>query len=695
MTGTIVAPRVGPRASPNVPEEASQDGQPVPYATGARPSPRVVLAHVLTLAIAVGVWAYWDRNLWFFGDEWDFLTRRGLHGATFSLWAPHNEHWSVLPILLWRAIFSLWHLTSYWPYLLPVLIAHAAIVHLLWRRFLYEGASPWLATGLGLLFALFGTGAEDLAWAFQIGFVSSLALGLLALDAADGPHLWRPPVLKNALARDAFVAALLLASLMCSDVGVAVGVAVGVLMLARRGWARATRVLVVPVAVYVTWFATSGHRGLAATGDKLKKSVFFDVPTFVASNLESDLGHGVGWPAAGLVLAGSLVAWLLLRSVVLARRHPAVLAAATGAIVFYMLAALGRDRISATESPSRYAYIGWALLLPAVAVVLSALPTWASRVENGRLARLRHGRAEGANEAVGAPWPGKLTTVVAIALAAMLFFATASNISNALSFVRPRTVFVRGLGAQVVTSAYLLQSPEQMARSINRYPVWASGFASGYLTPLVLADLWRQHLVPTPSPKLMTSVNVLTDESWLDLSVKHRRVFRGSFVIARLSVPQPSGQRPARQLGAPGTVPAGLVRLTGAAWLGVVFARPVAEQPRWSRGWPRGPGLCRMSTPFGTPTRAGVVSLALAGGTASGSVWLSIGPRGGRVRIYLSHVWGFRGPRGKGQVRGEILAVPSGGSVWLNDSAPHDGFVLALGPRQRAELCALAPSVAR
>ena len=163
-------------------------------------------AHALTLVAAVAVWAYLDRNLWFFGDEWDFLTRRGLHGAYFSVWAPHNEHWSVLPILLWRAIYSVEHLSTYWPYLVPVLVAHAVVVHLLWRRCLYEGADVWLATALALLFALLGTGAENLTWAFQIGFVSSLLFGLLALEVADGawsqrvgrlghpgPGLWLPP----------------------------------------------------------------------------------------------------------------------------------------------------------------------------------------------------------------------------------------------------------------------------------------------------------------------------------------------------------------------------------------------------------------------------------------------------------------------------------------------------------------------
>ena len=117
-------------------------------------SPRVaVIAHGLTLLSAFALWAYLDRNLWFFGDEWDFLTRRGLHGAYFSLWTPHNEHWSVLPILLWRGIYSLEHLSSYWPYLIPLLLAHVVVVHLLWRRCLVEGTDAgwprrWLCCSL-------------------------------------------------------------------------------------------------------------------------------------------------------------------------------------------------------------------------------------------------------------------------------------------------------------------------------------------------------------------------------------------------------------------------------------------------------------------------------------------------------------------------------------------------------------------
>jgi hypothetical protein len=270
--------------------------EPQPSAAAPRLARPIVVVHALTLAAAFGGWAYLDRNLWFFGDEWDFLTRRGLHGAYFSIWAPHNEHWSVLPILLWRGIYSAEHLSSYWPYLVPLLLAHVLVVHLLWRRCLREGADPWVATALALLFALLGAGAEDLAWAFQIGFVSAVLFGLLSMEVAEGPPsagdapfalaTFQGPVAW----RDVAASLLVLAAVMCSMVGVAAGVALGVLLLGRFGWQRALRALAMPAAVFLTWFALAGHSGLKATGDYLGTSVFDKIPKFVGSNLAADIG---------------------------------------------------------------------------------------------------------------------------------------------------------------------------------------------------------------------------------------------------------------------------------------------------------------------------------------------------------------------------------------------------------------------
>jgi hypothetical protein len=385
------------------------------------------------------------------------------------------------------------------------------------------------------------------------------------------------------------------------------------------------------------------------------------------------------------------MSWLLWHCVTLFRAHPAVLGGAVAAVAFYVMAALGRDRISDTMSPSRYCYIGTALLLPTVALMLTALPGWlqtlylrARHAVGAKRAGAGPGVAmpAGAGPAVaepavaGAHDGGVLSVIAGVARVVVLIVviaATAANISSGHEFARTRTVFVRGLKDQIVTTAVLLQNREQMARTINLYPVWASGFASGYLTPQVLANLYRRKLLPWPGSALMTSTEVREDESWLDLSATHHPLFKGRFTLVARS------ERSARVGDRPGH-------------------NPSAARPRLSRAearseslpWPSGPGTCTFSTPLGTPARGGTVTFALAPGARSGALWVSLGAGGGRAHFSLAHSWGFQGPPGGGGIRGEMFEVPAGHGLWLSDSVPADRLVLTLGSGQRAELCGLA-----
>ncbi|MFN2556348.1 MAG: hypothetical protein ABR592_05655, partial [Nitriliruptorales bacterium] len=71
--------------------------------------------HVLTLVVGLAVLVVVSRGQWFVADEWGFLTDRRLEDVR-GLFVPHNEHWSTLPIVLWRALFATVGLRSYWPY---------------------------------------------------------------------------------------------------------------------------------------------------------------------------------------------------------------------------------------------------------------------------------------------------------------------------------------------------------------------------------------------------------------------------------------------------------------------------------------------------------------------------------------------------------------------------------------------------
>jgi hypothetical protein len=124
------------------------------------------------------------RYRWFFHDEWDYLAGRN-GGDIENILIPHNEHWSTLPILVYRALFRLVGLRSYLPYQAVLVVLHltaAALLRVVMRR---AGVGPWIATAAAALFVLFGTGAENLVYAVNMGFAGALVFGLVQLLLAD------------------------------------------------------------------------------------------------------------------------------------------------------------------------------------------------------------------------------------------------------------------------------------------------------------------------------------------------------------------------------------------------------------------------------------------------------------------------------------------------------------------------------
>ncbi len=453
--------------------------------TGVPVSRSVLAAHAVVLAAAVAFWAWVDRHLWFYGDEWDFIARRGVFHAPLSIWFPHNEHWSTLPILLWRGIFSVVHLSSYWPYLVPVLVAHVLIVHLVWRRCLRDGANPWLATVLSLLLGLLGSGWSDLAWAFQIGFDGSVLFGLLALDLADRDS--------GSLRRDAIVSLVALAALMCSTVGDAMLLALAILLLARRPWRQTIRVLALPVVAYAVWWLAVGRDGLATRHDSLTPAVLAKVPGFVVAQLEATLG-------SHRLLLGGFVAlvlgvWLARHVGCMWSRHPAALALVCAALAFWALAGLGRDS-GGNLTPARYVYIGAALVLPFVSLALSS---WA---------RLRLSKPV-------------LRLALRLSVLVVVLLYTVGNAEQGVRSLKTRTAFVLHEKKQILGSARLLADGQPV---LNRLP-----FPYGPLTPDDLLRLWRQGVIPHVGP-LAAGVRRY-DATRLDVLLAGAPLVSGRFTI--------------------------------------------------------------------------------------------------------------------------------------------------------------------
>jgi hypothetical protein len=304
---------------------------------------------------------------WFYVDEWDFLAGRD-GGSLDDLLRPHNEHWSTLPILVYRVLWHLVGLRSYTPYLALIITLHltaAVLLRIVMRR---AGVNPWIATSAAALFVLFGAGSENIWWAFQIGFVGAFVLGLTQLVLADHDG---PIDRRDWLGLLAGSAALL-----CSGVAVTMAVVVGIAALTRRGW-RAAAFHVAPLGVlFVLWWLGTEHAGQGFS------SPIGSVLRFVTIGIGAAFGamgqaQGAGVALGALLVLGLVVAWVPLPLPALRRRAAMPGAMLVGAFVFLVLTGSNR---AATQSlgpdiarASRYVYLVAALSLPAIAVAADAV----------------------------------------------------------------------------------------------------------------------------------------------------------------------------------------------------------------------------------------------------------------------------------------------------------------------------------
>jgi hypothetical protein len=325
-----------------------------------------LVVFVLVEAVAAVFFVRVARHRWFRSDEWDFLADRSATDVG-DLFRPHNEHWQTIPILVYRALWTLFGLRTYFPYRLLAVLVHVAVAALLWVVMRRAGTAPWLATAAASLFALFGEGYDNITWAFQIGFVGSLALGLVHLLLADHDG----PVAR----RDALGIGAGLAGLMCSGIGVTMVGVVALAVLLRRGW-RAAALHAVPLtAAFVVWWLVKGRDSYDAFhADAL------DVVRFVRAGVRDDFEAMGQWTpvavALGLVLVvGGVLVARDARDAAVRRSLAAPFALMLGTVGFLAVTSLGRSgRLGvALAGTSRYLHLGVAMLLPAIALAAGAI----------------------------------------------------------------------------------------------------------------------------------------------------------------------------------------------------------------------------------------------------------------------------------------------------------------------------------
>ena len=156
---------------------------------------RLVVGAFALLALLVFVLLYIKGNgMTFYFDEWDFVLRRHRDAVGVFL-EPHNEHFSLVPVIVYKLLFATAGLDQYAPYRIVALLLHLTIAALVfvWVR---SRAGDVLALAGATLLLFLGAGFEDVLWPFQIGFLFALASGLgafllLERDTRVGSRLLR------------------------------------------------------------------------------------------------------------------------------------------------------------------------------------------------------------------------------------------------------------------------------------------------------------------------------------------------------------------------------------------------------------------------------------------------------------------------------------------------------------------------
>jgi hypothetical protein len=310
----------------------------------SRPSaPLVALGAVVVAAFALIL--YLGRGVGFFFDEWNFVLDRQGHSLDAFL-KPHNEHISLVPVLVYKVLFNVVGLSHHWPYLAVLGVMHAGLgvgVFLLARA----RVGAWPAVMAATLILFMGLAWQNMLWAFQIGFVGSVLGGVLAWVALD----------RSGRRGDAFACLALLFATASSSLGVPMAIGVGAELLVS-GRRRGLWVAAAPLVLYGVWYL--GYGESTVTGQGILHAAPWAVSA-AAAGAGAIFGLSSNWGAALVILGLIALGWRL-ALVPLSARLVGVLVAG---VVFWALSGAARSVFQPPVPPesSRYLTFGAIVLL--------------------------------------------------------------------------------------------------------------------------------------------------------------------------------------------------------------------------------------------------------------------------------------------------------------------------------------------
>ncbi len=326
------------------------------------------MALLLLAAAAYGTWlVVLAREIWFWGDDFEFLLRRGsVDSVDHGLFAPHNGHWSTMVVLIYRSLYAVFGMTTYLPYVLITIVIHLSISLTLFLLLERQGANRWVALLAGWFVLFIPLGFDNILWDATMNNTGALLFGFLAVYA-----LVRTGHSRRGL-RLAWAA--LIVALMFSGTGISAVVLATAFATTEKGAKFGAKVAAVPAAAFLIWWLAVGRDGNSLAWHPGQ------VPQFVWAGLTKTLGNAIAVPEAGPVLF--IMLFLLLVTDHTSRpglRHLAW-AGLVAATCQLLLEAVTRGILGVDiATNARYAYFTVVLLAPMVGVAADRL--WRLTVE--------------------------------------------------------------------------------------------------------------------------------------------------------------------------------------------------------------------------------------------------------------------------------------------------------------------------
>jgi hypothetical protein len=328
-----------------------------------RNAPTVLLGVALLASAALLLALGW--NYTFFQDTWAFLLdRQGFSAHDFL--APHNEHIVLIPVAINKLALEVFGMSTARPEMVAMtltLLVSGALLFVYVRR----RVGPWLALIAAVLLLFLGSAWPVLLWPFEIEFSGAVMAGIAMLLMLD----------RDDRRGDVWACVLLAVSIGFGSLGLSFAAAALVDVFQKRrsrGWRR-VYVPLIPLLLYVAWYAGWGHTAehhLTLHNVLMSPQYLFDG---FASSLDSLAGlssipvNSPGQPDWGrplLIGAIALVAFGQWRKPGFSPRFWPVAAAG---VSYWLLAAFnfipGREAAS-----SRYVYAGAAFVLLMAAELL-------------------------------------------------------------------------------------------------------------------------------------------------------------------------------------------------------------------------------------------------------------------------------------------------------------------------------------